>query len=275
MTPKALILTAGRGTRLATWTAKQLGCCPKPLVPILGVPLLRRILARLRGVGITTCGINVHHLPQKFTAEQTSLPGLSTRHFLEPTLLGTGGALIHAARCWPADPLLLWNGDILTEFSLTALQRTHRERGAWMTLLTQQRPSAAQLLVDTDSSPDSSADDLADSWTDGWFCGIQSPARGGRRQPRPARRTFPIAYSGVALLAPAIYEHLPFAPHESQETAFDLIDALLTLLPARAPIAVHRQEAANFWGSNGTPKQLAELETELAKRPDLLAACTP
>ncbi len=46
--PKALILAAGRGTRLSRLTSDR----PKCLVPLAGVPILSRILQNLRSVGV-------------------------------------------------------------------------------------------------------------------------------------------------------------------------------------------------------------------------------
>ena len=45
---RAVILAAGRGTRLGAITADK----PKPMVPIQGVPVLEHILVGLKGVGI-------------------------------------------------------------------------------------------------------------------------------------------------------------------------------------------------------------------------------
>jgi len=48
MIRRAMVLAAGRGTRLAPLTDRL----PKPLVPVAGAPLLARILEFLRAGGI-------------------------------------------------------------------------------------------------------------------------------------------------------------------------------------------------------------------------------
>jgi NDP-sugar pyrophosphorylase family protein len=45
---KALILAAGRGTRLAPLT----NACPKPMLPIAGIPMVERIMQGIAGTGI-------------------------------------------------------------------------------------------------------------------------------------------------------------------------------------------------------------------------------
>src|SRR6185436_8552573 len=55
---RAMVLAAGRGTRLAPLT----NTTPKPLVPVAGRPLLEHILSLLRAGGIEDVVVNLHHL---------------------------------------------------------------------------------------------------------------------------------------------------------------------------------------------------------------------
>ena len=54
---KALILAAGLGTRLRPFTLEH----PKALVPVGGVPMLERVLLRLKAEGFDEIVVNVHH----------------------------------------------------------------------------------------------------------------------------------------------------------------------------------------------------------------------
>jgi mannose-1-phosphate guanylyltransferase len=70
---KAIVLAAGYGTRLSP-LSKYL---PKPLIPILGKPILGHILHKLNRSGIADIGVNMHHhadLVRQFIAAQD--PGL-------------------------------------------------------------------------------------------------------------------------------------------------------------------------------------------------------
>src|SRR5919204_504068 len=55
---RAMVLAAGRGTRLAPLTDTT----PKPLVPVAGRPFLEHILDLLRAGGIREVVVNLHHL---------------------------------------------------------------------------------------------------------------------------------------------------------------------------------------------------------------------
>ena len=54
---KALICAAGLGTRLRPIT----DTIPKALVPVADVPMLSRVLCKLRDAGIGSFVVNVHH----------------------------------------------------------------------------------------------------------------------------------------------------------------------------------------------------------------------
>jgi len=54
---KAMILAAGKGTRLQSLTNK----IPKALVEIHGKPLLERVIDKLKKSGFTDIIINIHH----------------------------------------------------------------------------------------------------------------------------------------------------------------------------------------------------------------------
>ncbi|MCX6879201.1 MAG: phosphocholine cytidylyltransferase family protein [Verrucomicrobia bacterium] len=66
---KAIILAAGRGSRLGNLTDD----CPKCLVPVAGTPLLQRQLNALREAGISEIGI-----VRGYLAGRINLPGLHT-----------------------------------------------------------------------------------------------------------------------------------------------------------------------------------------------------
>ena len=54
---KALIFAAGLGTRLRPITDNM----PKALVPVGGVPMLERVLLKIKDSGISEFVVNVHH----------------------------------------------------------------------------------------------------------------------------------------------------------------------------------------------------------------------
>ena len=54
---KAIVLGAGYGTRLRPLT----NYLPKPLMPVVGRPLLKHIIMKLKACKVSGIGINVHH----------------------------------------------------------------------------------------------------------------------------------------------------------------------------------------------------------------------
>ena len=58
---KAMIFSAGLGTRFKPWTDKH----PKALAMVNGKSLLQRNIEYLQGFGITDLVVNVHHYAQQ------------------------------------------------------------------------------------------------------------------------------------------------------------------------------------------------------------------
>lgn len=127
----AVVLSAGLGTRLRPLT----DTCPKPMVPVAGVPLLERTVRHLAAHGFTDICINLHHLPE---AVRDHFPGDTAYgarlHFsVETELLGTAGAL-NAFRGMLEEPFLVWYGDVLSEFDVTDFIRYHEQKGGLATV---------------------------------------------------------------------------------------------------------------------------------------------
>jgi len=132
-TRDALILTAGLGTRLRPLSLVR----AKPAMPVAGVPMIERIIARLAAQGVTDLVLNLHHMPQTLTriVGDGSDLGVRVRYSWEhPRVLGSAGGPRLALPLLQSDPLLLVNGDTLSDVDLEALERAHAESGARVTL---------------------------------------------------------------------------------------------------------------------------------------------
>jgi mannose-1-phosphate guanylyltransferase len=123
----AFLLAAGFGTRLRPLTLHR----PKPLLPLLGTPMLDYALEMLRRSGHSRIIANAHHLWEQVAAwaEQR---GVSLQVEL-PGILGTGGGL-RAARPRLASKFLVWNGDIVADIDPGKLYDACPEGGASMAL---------------------------------------------------------------------------------------------------------------------------------------------
>ncbi|KAK1181512.1 NDP-sugar synthase [Streptomyces sp. NBS 14/10] len=153
-TPEAILLVGGKGTRLRPMTVNT----PKPMVPAAGVPFLTHQLARARAAGVEHIVLATSYLAEVFEpyfGDGSSL-GLHLEYVTEQEPLGTGGAIRNVASrlgSGPDDPVLVFNGDILTGLDIPALVDTHRTTGADVSLhLTRVTDPRAYGLVPTDAT---------------------------------------------------------------------------------------------------------------------------
>ena len=116
---------------------------PKPLVPILGVPLLERNLMQLARMGATTISIAVpasipdleHYMVQRGYPLLESL-GIAVKIIVESTPLGTIGA----AQLIDVPTLIVVNADNLSDIDLNAIIEAHHQSNAAMTNAVHQEP---------------------------------------------------------------------------------------------------------------------------------------
>jgi len=125
MDMKALILAAGKGTRLGTLTTSM----PKPMLPINGEPLLAHTVAWLRSHGITEIAMNLHHAPEVIPAYfgDGSAFGVRITYSHETTLLGTAGAA-RRLKSFLNERFVVIYGDVFSNVDLTELEDFHAER---------------------------------------------------------------------------------------------------------------------------------------------------
>src|SRR5262249_60470871 len=83
---------------------------PKPLLPILGTPIIERILTRLADVCAGTIGINLHWKADLLRAWAGASPWRERIVFFpEDPILGTGGALKNAESMLSKRPFIVHN----------------------------------------------------------------------------------------------------------------------------------------------------------------------
>ncbi|NGO79761.1 NDP-sugar synthase [Streptomyces sp. YC504] len=151
---EAILLVGGKGTRLRPLTVNT----PKPMVPAAGVPFLTHQLARARAAGVTHVVLATSYLAEVFEPHfgDGSALGLELEYVTEDEPLGTGGAIRNVAprlRSAPDEPVLIFNGDILTGLDIRALVSTHSATGADVSLhLTRVADPRAYGLVPTDDT---------------------------------------------------------------------------------------------------------------------------
>ncbi|WP_431875489.1 nucleotidyltransferase family protein [Amycolatopsis sacchari] len=126
----AVIMAGGKGTRLGSLTKDT----PKPMLPVAGRPILERLVLHLVGAGIRQIFISVNYLAEQIEKHfgDGSQFGCVIEYLREETdrPLGTGGALslLGDLGYQPDKPILVMNGDLITDFSVSQLLAAHGAR---------------------------------------------------------------------------------------------------------------------------------------------------
>jgi NDP-sugar pyrophosphorylase family protein len=131
----AFVLGAGLGTRLKRLTQRL----PKPLIPVLGEPLIAWAFRHLRDqAGIRRFVVNTHWKAECYHAtfpdqQWEGIPiAFSHEH---PEVLETAGGLSHARPLFEGDEtVLVYNGDVLSDLLLAPLLERHFASGHEVTL---------------------------------------------------------------------------------------------------------------------------------------------
>ena len=125
MAPAAVILAGGQGKRLRPLTATT----PKPLLPVLGKPLLFHILKRLERMGVTDAYVMTGYLAEHIEAALQSYGGtLKPICIREEQPMGSAGclSLIPGAEQW--QECLVVSGDAYFEFDLWQAVELRRDK---------------------------------------------------------------------------------------------------------------------------------------------------
>ena len=146
---KAMVLAAGKGTRVRPVT----NLVPKPMIPLLGKPVMENIIHHLRSCGFDQIMVNTSHLASQiedyfgdgstFGVEMAySFEGLLTSGRLEGEAVGSAGGMkrIQEFSGFFDDTFVVLCGDALIDVDLRAAVKFHREKGAIATIILRDVP---------------------------------------------------------------------------------------------------------------------------------------
>jgi NDP-sugar pyrophosphorylase family protein len=237
-----MILAAGLGTRLRPLTSDR----PKALVTIAGRTMLELTIARLKSFGVNEIIINTHHFADLVAQylEVNHNFGMRIELSREEILLDTGGGLKRAAHFfWKnggAEPFLLHNVDILSTIDLGRMIRFHVEQRALATLAVEPRKTSRYLLFDEE----------------GKLCGRQSGGDAGMELVRPVKDPQALAFSGIHVLSPAIFEKI------EEEGVFSIVTTYLRLAAQGETIAAFRAGGC-YWRDLGSPENVLQASQDI------------
>jgi NDP-sugar pyrophosphorylase family protein len=129
---KAIIIAGGLGTRLRPLTYNM----PKPIVPLANKPFVFHQIELLRKFGITEIILNLHYLSDSIRKifDDGKKLGVKIHYSIEENPLGTAGAVKNAEKFFDSGPMLVFNGDILTDINLEKMIKFHEEKKGKVTL---------------------------------------------------------------------------------------------------------------------------------------------
>lgn len=184
---KAMVLAAGVGSRLDPLTTQL----PKPLVPVANRPVMQHILNLLKTHGFEDIISNLHYQPEKierFFGNGSNF-GVNLEFRTEKELSGDAGGVRACRDFLGKDTFIVLMGDLLTDTDLSKIVAEHKKKKALATIAVKQVEDVTQFGVAIFNQ-------------DGFIQGFQE-------KPAPAEALSNFASTGIYILEPEIFEHMP------------------------------------------------------------------
>ncbi len=230
---KAMIFSAGLGTRFKPWTDKH----PKALAVINGKPLLQHNIEYLQQYGIFDVVVNVHHFSDQVSNAIIENKGWGSNILIsdeKDEVLETGGGLLKAKSLLGNETFITVNVDILTSLDLGKLIAFHKQQKAMITLCIAERNTSRFLLFNKENR----------------LCGWRN-VNGKEKIEKIVVQDNNLdqkAYSGIAVFEPEVLSLIPF------KGKFSLIDVFLHLAPAHRVIGY--DHTGDKWLDVGKPEMV-------------------
>lgn len=145
---KAIIFSAGLGTRFKPWTDKH----PKALAIVNGKSLLQRNIEYLQQYGITDVVVNVHHFADQIIAAINDNNGWGSNVIISDEtneVLETGGGLLKAKSLLAdSNYFITLNVDVLTDLNLHTLIEFHQKNDPLISFGITDRLTSRNFLFD-------------------------------------------------------------------------------------------------------------------------------
>src|SRR5688572_3598935 len=212
---KAMIFSAGLGTRFKPWTDSH----PKALAVVNGKSLLQRNIEYLQHYGLTDVVVNVHHFADQLIEAIMKSKGWGSTISISDErdeLLETGGGLLKAKEFFiPGERFITCNADILTDLDINKLISFHTEKKALITFGVTQRKTSRYLLFDENDR----------------LCGWRNTKTGEEKIPLPSPPGEGLGVRLKAYSCVVVFEYEIFRLMEEKgfNGKFSLIDVYLAL----------------------------------------------
>ncbi len=220
------ILAAGFGERLHPITYH----IPKPLLPILGKPVLQHVFEKISTLPVNKIGINSYYKKEVIEnwINQSSFHE-KIKLFPEESQLGTGGALKNAESFLKGSTFLVHNADILSDINLNNLLEHHLSSKNLITLAVHDFPKFNNVVIDEK----------------GFLKGLDSPVKPENDELTATSSKKRIAFTGIAVYEPEFLKFL-------SDRASSVVDAWLQAMSAGYRVGT-LDVSGCYWNDIGTP----------------------
>jgi len=239
---KAMIFSAGLGTRFKPWTDKH----PKALALVNGKSLLQRNIEYLQQYGIKEVIVNVHHFAGQIIDAVEKNKGWGSNIIISDEtneVLETGGGLLKAKELFtPGEKFITCNVDILTDLDISKLLAFHEKNKPLVSFGVTDRKTSRYFLFDENNR----------------LCGWRNTKTNEERievagADDSVSMLIQKAYSCVVVFEYDIFRLIPFTGK------FSLVDVYLTL--AKDHLILGYDHSGNKFADVGKPESLATAES--------------
>lgn len=233
---KAIIFSAGLGTRFKPWTDKH----PKALAIVNGKSLLQRNVEYLQQYNITDIIVNIHHFPEQITDAIKKNKGWGSNIIISDEtneVLETGGGLLKARKLLEGnEPFISLNVDVLTDLDLNKLVAFHSAHKPLISFGVTERKTSRNILLDDN----------------GRMCGWKNNTTAEEKIVISKEGLKPFAYSCVVIYQPEIFSFI------KQTGKFSIMDTYLDV--AANHLIMGYNHTGDKWVDVGKPESVAVAE---------------
>jgi len=230
---KALFLAGGFGTRLKPITNDL----PKPMVPIIGKPLLEINIERLKKHGVDEVVLSTCYKPKKIERyfKDGREFGVKISYISEDIPLGTAGAIKNAQSFFD-EAFLVFNADILSDIDISEMIRFHKEKGALATIAVTQVDNPSDYgVIEHDEN--------------GFITSF-------KEKPKPHESSSNLINAGVYIIEPQLLDEIPSGRAVSIER-----ETYPMLLQKGYKIALYNR--CSYWLDLGTPAKYLKANKDI------------
>ncbi len=230
---KAVMMAGGFGTRIQPLTHS----IPKPMLPIVNVPMMEHILKKLKRSGIDEVVILLYYKPEviKNHFKDGKEWGVKIHYVLPDADYGTAGAVGYA-REFLDTTFMIVSGDLVTDFDFTKILEYHRKKRASLTITLTSVDNPLQfgvVIVNEDGKIEKFLE--KPSWGEVFSDTINT---------------------GIYVIEPKILEYIP------KGEPFDFAKDLFPLLMERG-IDLMGYTAKGYWRDVGNPDSYREVHEDI------------